>query len=88
MAQTTLILGQFLIASAEQMPLPNAGVAVSNAHIVSTGPNEDLLRQYPGAAVVDKRDCALAPGFVNSHHHMYGVLAHGIPLQRAPTGFW
>ncbi|GAB4405073.1 MAG: amidohydrolase family protein [Anaerolineales bacterium] len=88
MAQPTLILGQFLIADAEQKPLPDAGVAVSGAHIVGTGPNEDLLRRYPDAAVVDKRDCALAPGFVNTHHHMYGVLAHGIPLQRAPAGFW
>ena len=29
----------------------------------------------------------LAPGFVDSHTHLYGVLAHGIPLQQAPSGF-
>lgn len=88
MARTTLILGQFLIASAEQEPLPDAGVAVCGERIVDTGANEALLRKYPDAVIVDKRGCALAPGFVNTHHHMYGVLAHGIPLQRAPAGFW
>ena len=31
---------------------------------------------------------ALAPGFVNTHTHLYGVLAHGIPLSKAPEGFW
>ena len=31
---------------------------------------------------------ALSPGFVNGHTHLYGVLAHGIPLQKAPSGFW
>jgi len=87
-ARTEVILGQFLITGADEEPLPQAGVAVSGAKILDTGANADLLRRYPDAEVVDKRDCALAPGFVNTHHHMYGVLAHGIPLQRAPAGFW
>jgi 5-methylthioadenosine/S-adenosylhomocysteine deaminase len=30
----------------------------------------------------------LSPGFVNTHTHLYGVLAHGIPLAKAPEGFW
>jgi cytosine/adenosine deaminase-related metal-dependent hydrolase len=30
----------------------------------------------------------ITPAFVNTHHHMYGVLAHGIPLEEAPAGFW
>ena len=30
----------------------------------------------------------LSPGFVNAHTHLYGVLAHGIPLDRAPSDFW
>ena len=30
----------------------------------------------------------LAPGFVDAHTHLYGVLAHGIPLHKAPSGFW
>jgi cytosine/adenosine deaminase-related metal-dependent hydrolase len=30
----------------------------------------------------------VAPGFVNAHTHLYGVLAHGIPLSKAPSNFW
>ena len=85
---TTLILGQFLLASADQPPLSDAGVAVTGAEIADAGHNTDLLQKYAGAEIVDRRDCVLAPGFVNTHHHMYGVLAHGIPLRRAPAGFW
>jgi cytosine/adenosine deaminase-related metal-dependent hydrolase len=29
----------------------------------------------------------ITPAFTNAHHHMYGVLAHGIPLDEAPAGF-
>lgn len=28
------------------------------------------------------------PGLVDAHMHLYGVLAHGIPVGSAPTGFW
>ena len=31
---------------------------------------------------------SLRPGFVDAHTHLYGVLAHGIPLHKAPSGFW
>ena len=31
---------------------------------------------------------ALLPGFVNAHVHLYGTLAHGIPIEEAPTDFW
>jgi cytosine/adenosine deaminase-related metal-dependent hydrolase len=37
---------------------------------------------------VEVSDCIVTPAFVNAHHHMYGVLAHGIPLEEAPAGFW
>jgi 5-methylthioadenosine/S-adenosylhomocysteine deaminase len=30
----------------------------------------------------------LSPGFVNAHAHLYGGLAHGMPLTKAPSGFW
>jgi cytosine/adenosine deaminase-related metal-dependent hydrolase len=47
-----------------------------------------LGARYPEAQVVDANDCVITPAFTNAHHHMYGVLAHGIPLDRAPAGFW
>ena len=43
---------------------------------------------YPDDEVVDAAGQALSPGFVDAHTHLYGVLAHGIPLHKAPSGFW
>jgi 5-methylthioadenosine/S-adenosylhomocysteine deaminase len=37
---------------------------------------------------VDAPGCTLSPGFVNAHAHLYGLLAHGLPLDKAPSGFW
>ncbi|MGH9200651.1 MAG: amidohydrolase family protein, partial [Vicinamibacterales bacterium] len=51
-------------------------------------PHADLRAQFSNSDVVDATDCVITPGFVNAHHHMYGVLSHGIPLDRAPKDFW
>ena len=88
MSVPVLVLGQYLISSADQPVLADAGVAVADGRIVDAGPNVELLRKHSGAEIVNRRDCAIAPGFVNTHHHMYGVLSHGIPLEHAPAGFW
>jgi len=83
----TLILGQMLWADTTQPPRPGWGVAVEGGCIVATGPHADLRARFPSATVVEATDCAITPSFVNAHHHMYGVLAHGIPLEEAPAGF-
>ena len=84
----TLLLGRMLWADTTQPPLPDWGVAVEGDRILATGTHDDLGMQFPEAQVVDATDCILTPAFVNAHHHMYGVLAHGIPLAAAPAGFW
>lgn len=85
---TTLVLGEWLLHSADAPPERDWGVAVEDGSIAAIGPHADLRSQYPDADVVDATDCAVAPGFVNAHHHMYGVLSHGIPLDQAPKDFW
>lgn len=87
MSSTALVLGRFLVRSADEAPLEESGVAIQGQRIVDSGSNADLLRKYAQADVVDKRESIVAPGFVNAHHHMYGVLSHGIPLESAPRGF-
>jgi 5-methylthioadenosine/S-adenosylhomocysteine deaminase len=84
----TLILGQMLWADTTQPPQERWGVAVEGDRIVATAPNSDLRARFPEATVVGATDCVITPAFVNAHHHMYGVLAHGIPLHAAPSGFW
>jgi len=64
------------------------GVAVEEGRVAAAGSHADLRARFPEAIVVDAADCVVTPAFVNAHHHMYGVLAHGIPLEEAPAGFW
>ncbi len=84
----TLILPEFLIAHPGQPPQRDWGVRVVGEQVGAVGPNADLRRQYPGDEIVEAPGQTLSPGFVNAHAHLYGVLAHGLPLAKAPSGFW
>ncbi len=84
----TLILSQMLWADTTQPPQPGWGVAVEGDRVIATASHADLRDRFPNATVVEADDCVATPAFVNAHHHMYGVLAHGIPLEEAPAGFW
>ena len=85
---TQVILGQMVWPDTGRAPLPGWGVAIEAGRVVALASHADLRRRFPTAEVVDARDCVITPAFVNAHHHMYGVLAHGIPLDKAPAGFW
>jgi cytosine/adenosine deaminase-related metal-dependent hydrolase len=85
---TRLILGQMLWADTTQPPRVGWGLAVDGQRVVAIAEHASLQAQFPAAEVVDATDCVVTPSFVNAHHHMYGVLAHGIPLDEAPSGFW
>ena len=80
----TLVLGQMLWADTRQSPQAGWGVAVEGNHVAAIGPHADLRTRFPAAAVVEATDCVITPAFVNAHHHMYGVLAHGIPTPPIP----
>jgi len=85
---TTLILAKMLWADTTQAPQPGWGVAVEDDRVVAAAPRAELRARFPEARVLDASDCVVTPSFVNAHHHMYGVLSHGIPLDEAPEGFW
>ncbi len=84
----TIILPDWLIANTQETPLHQWGVRVVDSEIAEIAPNETLRERYAGDTIVEAPGAVLAPGFVNAHTHMYGVLAHGIPLSKAPSGFW
>ncbi len=83
-----LILADWLVTSAEQAPMPSAGVRVEAGVVTAVGSHETLTRDHPDDEVVVAAGRVLMPGFVNAHVHLYGVLAHGIPVDAAPDGFW
>lgn len=84
----TIILPAWMIADTREKPLRQWGVRVAGAEIADVAPNQTLRERYPGDAVIEAPGAVLAPGFVNAHTHLYGILAHGIPLAKAPSGFW
>lgn len=84
----TLILGDWVITTPTEAPKANWGVRVLGQVIAEVGPQAELKAKYPGDQVHDAGGCIIAPGFVNAHAHLYGVLAHGIPLAKAPADFW
>ncbi len=84
-----LILGDWLITTPMEPPKAGWGVRVEGDTIAAVGPADELLARSGAEDTVHRVDgCVIAPGFVNAHTHLYGVLAHGIPLERAPTDFW
>lgn len=84
----SVILGSMLWADTTQPPRVGWGVAIESDRIVATASHAELRIRFPDAAIFDATDCVITPAFVNAHHHMYGILAHGIPLEKAPAGFW
>ena len=83
-----LVLPDWLITSADDGPLARHGVRVVGDRIEQVGANAELLATYPDDDVVDGSGMVLMPGFVNAHVHLYGTLAHGIPVNNAPDNFW
>ncbi len=86
--KSIIILPAWLVADARERPRPGWGVRITRAQIADVAPNDLLRQRYPDDQVWDAAGQVLAPGFVNTHTHLYGVLAHGIPLECAPSGFW
>ena len=82
------VRGGALLASAEASLNWDWGVVIDGSGIAAVGPNDELRAAYPDAEVIDASGLLLMPGFVNAHMHSYGLLAHGIPVDAAPAGFY
>lgn len=83
-----LILADWLVTDAAAGPRRSAGIAVEGDRIVAVGSEAELRQAYPGASVSGGSGQVLLPGLVNSHCHMYGVLAHGVPIRVPFQDFW
>ncbi len=83
-----IILPGWTITTPLETPKMGWGIRILNDLIVDVAPNQELCQRYPNDVVWDASGQILAPGFVDAHTHLYGVLAHGIPLSKAPSGFW
>ena len=81
------VLGGGVLASAEATLRPDWGVEIEGDKIRAVAPNSVLESQAHSSQILDARGLILCPGFVNAHHHAYGLLSHGIPMSApAPRG--
>ncbi len=85
---STLILADWLVSAADTEPRPGWGLRVVGGTVDAVGSHDELRAAYPDDGIVVGAGQVLLPGFVNAHVHLYGVLAHGIPVDEAPDGFW
>ena len=64
----------------------NWGIRVEGSRIVKVAANGELPVS-PSDEVLEVPEHLIMPGFVNGHHHMYGVLSHGITAETMVTEF-
>lgn len=83
-----LILPEWLVTGADAKPRHRCGVRVLDGRVAAVGTNEELVAAHPDETRVEAPDAVALPGFVNTHVHLYGVLAHGISTDQAPSDFW
>ncbi|MCP5027541.1 MAG: amidohydrolase family protein [Actinomycetia bacterium] len=83
-----LISADWVVTAALDPPRADHSVRVDEGVITHVEPTGDLVAQFPDDPVHSAAGHVLMPGFVNAHVHLYGVLAHGIPADQAPSGFW
>ncbi|RLE25560.1 MAG: amidohydrolase, partial [Actinobacteria bacterium] len=82
-----LVLPEWLIVASDSPPRRGWGLRIAGSQVIDVGPHEDLLAAYPDDERVDAPHSVCLPGFVNTHVHLYGVLAHGIDVRQPPDGF-
>lgn len=79
-----IIKGDYMML--ENGLVKNWGVKVKGNKIVKVGPNCDFIVEEDDT-VINAENQIIAPGFVNGHMHMYGVLSHGITAETMVTEF-
>ena len=62
------------------------GVRIEGDTITESGPNQ-LLTGAKDDLVIEIPGRLIAPGFINGHTHMYGVLSHGITMEAEVSEF-
>ncbi len=84
----TLILADWVVPAADVTPIADGAVRVVGDRVDALGDAAALRAEHPDDEVIDASGHLVLPGFVNTHVHLYGVLAHGIPVDQAPDDFW
>jgi len=82
------ILGRYLITSANEAPKAGYGVRIIGNRIADIDSNENLKKRSIGSSLIDATDKIIMPGFINTHMHMYAMLAQGMPTNNIRTDLY
>ncbi len=72
MLEPFILTGRWVFQSADLIR-SDASVFVKDGLVVEVGPREILRNRYDGVQEFGGPDVAVLPGFINAHHHCYGV---------------
>ncbi|MCS6768912.1 MAG: amidohydrolase family protein [Candidatus Caldarchaeum sp.] len=87
MAEADVIISGGLVVVSAEGPFYSPGyVAVESGEITEVGPGKP--KGLTAQNKIEAQDSVIIPGLVSAHDHMYGVLAHGIPVKAKLSGFW
>ena len=80
-----LLTAKLVIPDSTSKPLSPGFVAIRDSKIEAVG--EGVPTGIKSREKIVARDGIIIPGLVSTHDHMYGVLAHGIPVNKEIKGF-
>jgi 5-methylthioadenosine/S-adenosylhomocysteine deaminase len=82
-----LLCADWVLPAWDRAPIRNGAVRVVGTRVDAVGEAATLRAEHRSDVVVELGEACLLPGFVNAHTHLYGTLAHGIPVDPVDS-FW
>jgi 5-methylthioadenosine/S-adenosylhomocysteine deaminase len=82
-----IVTSDWVLPAWDAPPIRDGAVRIVGTGIDAVGPAASLVSDHPGDSVVTTAGSCVLPGFVNAHTHLYGTLAHGIPVDPVDS-FW
>ena len=70
--QSFIVSGKWVFQSPDQVS-KNASVVVDQGYITDVGPTVQIQKRYAGLEEFGGPEFMVLPGFINAHHHCYGV---------------
>jgi putative selenium metabolism protein SsnA len=68
--------------------IPDGAIYVKDDTIADIGKSAQIRQQYADLSTIDAEGKVLMPGLINTHTHLYGTFARGMPLKgRPPQNF-
>jgi cytosine/adenosine deaminase-related metal-dependent hydrolase len=86
-AAEVIVTGRWVVCDPRLGVASDNALVISGGKIVATGARDVLCKAHPKATLVGGEDVVVLPGFVNSHHHSFGIgsVLRGVPDQTLET---